>query len=83
MAGHHLNLLDHARGLAGFDWAEDAEIIALDRHGFDLRATGQGKQVTARIAFDPLLTEPGSRQAGPTEAGCISDAPVRKVLSFS
>lgn len=56
---HRNNLLDYARALAGFDWAEDAEMIALDRYGFDLRATGQGKQATARIAFDPPLTEPG------------------------
>lgn len=56
---HRHNLLDYARALAGFDWAEDAEMIALDRYGFDLRATGQGKQATARIAFDPPLTEPG------------------------
>ncbi len=56
---HRNNLLDYARGLAGFDWAENAEMITRDRHGFDLRATGQGKQATARIAFDPLLTEPG------------------------
>ncbi|BCX04766.1 MAG: hypothetical protein KatS3mg053_2704 [Candidatus Roseilinea sp.] len=56
---HRNNLLDYARGLAGLDWAEDAEIIALDRYGFDLRVTGQGKQATARIAFDPPLTEPG------------------------
>ncbi|MFN4294352.1 MAG: DUF2470 domain-containing protein [Thermoflexales bacterium] len=56
---HRGNLLDYARGLAGLDWAEDAEMIALDRYGFDLRVVGQGKETTTRIAFVPPLTEPG------------------------
>lgn len=56
---HRANMVDYARALAGLDWAEDAEMIALDRYGFDLRVTGQGKAATVRIAFDPPLTAPG------------------------
>ncbi len=56
---HRANMVDYARALAGLDWAEDAEMTALDRYGFDLRVTGQGKEQMTRITFDPPLTAPG------------------------
>jgi rhodanese-related sulfurtransferase len=56
---HRANMVDYARALVGLDWAEDAEMIALDRYGFDLHVTGKGKEATARITFDPPLTAPG------------------------
>jgi len=58
-ADHRQSLLDFARGLAGLAWAEDAEMIALDRYGFGLRVTGPDQEQTVRIPFDPPLTEPG------------------------
>jgi hypothetical protein len=49
---HAHNLLDYAQILAGRVWAEHAQMISLDRDGFDLSITGGETSERVRIGFD-------------------------------
>ncbi len=52
---HAHNLVDYARAFLGFDDAEHAHMLGLDRYGFDLDVTTQGGTERARISFaEPL-----------------------------
>jgi nitroreductase len=51
-------VLAYARSLAGLPWAETATVEQIDAAGLDLRAAGAGRETTARVAFDPPLTDP-------------------------
>lgn len=55
-ADHAHNLLDYARVLAGQTWAEEAEMTALDKTGFDLVVRGAGRIQKVRLPFEPPLT---------------------------
>jgi putative heme iron utilization protein len=49
---HRHNMVDYARAFGGFPECEDAFMLAIDRFGFDVRATTAGKSRTIRFTFD-------------------------------
>lgn len=48
---HQHNLLDYAHRFARCDWAESAEMTALDGGGFDLMVFGNGREEIKRVPF--------------------------------
>lgn len=50
-------LLAYARHLAGAAWAQAVTVEHIDATGIRLRATGESREQTIRIAFDPPLTD--------------------------
>lgn len=58
---HARNLLDYARALCGLSWAERAQLVGLDQHGFDLVVHGRDgdtpRREAARYTFDTPLTD--------------------------
>ncbi|MEM9775261.1 MAG: DUF2218 domain-containing protein [Chloroflexota bacterium] len=48
---HQHNLLDYAHKFGKCDWAQAAEMTALDGGGFDLMITGEGREEIKRIPF--------------------------------
>ena len=56
-ADHQHNLLDYARVLAGCDWAETAEMSALDANGFELRVRGNSREETHRLEFPEPVSD--------------------------
>ena len=57
-ADHRDSMVEMAQTLAGYPWATDAEMLGLDRHGIDIRATGAGQAATARLLFATPLGGP-------------------------
>ena len=52
---HRDSLLEMAQAIAGYPWATDAELVAVDTLGVNVRASGDGREGMARIAFDAPL----------------------------
>jgi heme oxygenase (biliverdin-IX-beta and delta-forming) len=48
---HRDSVLDMARSLAGINWAVEAELIAIDARGLDIRASDSGRSELARVDF--------------------------------
>lgn len=55
---HRDSMVEMAQALAGLPWATDAEMLGLDQHGIDIRATGAGQTATARLLFTTPLRGP-------------------------
>lgn len=51
-------VLAYARSLAGLEWAQSAVVERIDAAGIDLHVVGHGRTESARIRFDPPLTDP-------------------------
>ena len=62
---HRDSLLEMARALAGCPWAIDAELVAVDALGVNVRASGEGREEMARIARCRFVLEPV------TAPGCV------------
>lgn len=61
---HRDSLIDMAKVLAGLGWAEDAELVAIDVRGLDIRAHGGGQSEVVRVDFDaPLASAAQLRDA--------------------
>ncbi|MEM7800757.1 MAG: DUF2218 domain-containing protein [Chloroflexota bacterium] len=61
---HQENLIDYARHFSGCDWAESAEMTALDGLGFEILVRGNGQEETKRIDFPhPVADAKGLRKA--------------------
>lgn len=58
-ADHRDSLIEMAWALAGYDWATDVDLTALDRDGLDIAARGAGREESARIPFDAPLAGAG------------------------
>ena len=58
---HPDSLVDMARGLADFDWAENAVMTEVDRYGFEMIVEGEvdggPHEESTRIAFEEVLDE--------------------------
>ena len=54
---HKDNLLDYAKAFLKLDWAEDVEMLNLDRYGFDLNVLGQGQLAQKRLSFAKTLED--------------------------
>ncbi len=55
---HRDSMVAMAQTLAGHPWVTDAEMLGLDPHGINIRATGAGREATARLLFATPLTGP-------------------------
>jgi heme iron utilization protein len=55
---HHDAVLAYARALAGIDAATRAQMLAVDRHGFDLVAVTPDGERRARVSFPEDVTSP-------------------------
>lgn len=55
---HRAEMLDLARGLAGCNWAEEAEILHADPRGINLLLRTAGHEERLRVPFDPPLAQP-------------------------
>ncbi|MEM8859269.1 MAG: DUF2470 domain-containing protein [Chloroflexota bacterium] len=53
---HRHNLLDYAHKFGGCNWAQAAEMTALDGGGFDLMVTGEEREEIKRIPFPKPVT---------------------------
>ncbi len=58
-ADHAENLLGYAQGLLGLTWATRAQMLLIDRYGFDLRVSGETQTQVARYAFTEPLERAG------------------------
>ena len=63
---HREQMIAMARVLAGLPWVTDVELVGtdvelvgIDARGIDLRATGDGRDETARLDFAAPLAGPG------------------------
>jgi putative heme iron utilization protein len=56
---HRDSLIDMAKALAGCAWTEEAELVAIDGFGLDIRANGGGRSELVRVAFDAPLESAG------------------------
>ena len=48
---HLEDMLACVKGIAGLDWAEQAQVVGLDAAGIDLAVSGGGNAQTVRIDF--------------------------------
>jgi putative heme iron utilization protein len=56
---HRDSLIDMAKALAGRAWTEEAELVAIDVRGLDIRANGGGRSELVRVDFDAPLESAG------------------------
>ena len=57
---HEHNLVAYAKAFLGFGWAGNAQMLTLDRYGFDLEASGPDKLERGRVGFAEPLGDAGS-----------------------
>lgn len=48
---HEYNLIDYAKAFAGLDWVENAQMLTLDRYGFDIKAMAAKRSERVRLSF--------------------------------
>lgn len=48
---HAQNLLDYAHAFTDADWATEATMVRLDRHGFDMRVRDDDRSTEVRVGF--------------------------------
>ncbi|GAB4582154.1 MAG: hypothetical protein Fur0022_49110 [Anaerolineales bacterium] len=88
---HHMNtnhphhLLAYARELAGCQWAESAELTALDANGFSLLARATSREETHRLTFPEPATDANSLRTAFIALALQADAPdgIRRVVRAS
>ncbi|OAN48582.1 hypothetical protein A6A03_07345 [Chloroflexus islandicus] len=55
---HRQELLDLAHGLANQRWAEEADLLSVDRHGIALTLRAEGRVALVRFTFDRPIEKP-------------------------